>query len=141
MSALSIRAESLVPAWHSLQTATHVRIHPIRNEEHYGQMVILLNELLDIVGDDEEHELADFLDLIGQLVESYENDRYSMSSAAPHEALRFLMERHGLHQADLAKEVGGQPVMSAILSGKRSVNARQAKALAGRFGVSAGVFL
>jgi HTH-type transcriptional regulator/antitoxin HigA len=32
-------------------------------------------------------------------------------------------------------------VVSDILNGKREINARQAKALAARFGVSAGVFL
>jgi HTH-type transcriptional regulator/antitoxin HigA len=97
--------------------------------------------LLDVVGDDEEHELADLLDLVGQLVEDYEASRHALPEAAPHEALRFLMDRHGLHQADLAEEVGGQPVVSDILNGKREINARQAKALAARFGVSTAVFL
>jgi len=141
MNALSIQTETLVPAWHSLQTASHVGIYPIRNEAHYEQMFALMNDLLDLIGDAEGHELADFLDLIGQLVEDYEKEHYPIANAAPHEVLRFLMDRHGLHQADLAQEVGGQPVVSDILNGKRTINIRQAKALAGRFGVAAGAFL
>ncbi len=141
MSALSIQAETLVPAWHSLQTASHVGIYPIRNEAHYEQMQALMNDLLALVGDDEGHELANFLDLIGQLIEDYEKERYAIANAAPHEVLRFLMDQHGLHQTDLAREVGGQPVVSDILNGKRSINVRQAKALASRFGVAASAFL
>ena len=55
--------------------------------------------------------------------------------------LRFLLDQHGLTQTDLAAEIGGQSVVSEILSGKRAINARQAKALAARFGVSAVAFL
>jgi HTH-type transcriptional regulator/antitoxin HigA len=51
------------------------------------------------------------------------------------------MERHGLKQTDLSAEIGGQSVVSEILAGKREINARQAKALAVRFGVSAAVFI
>jgi HTH-type transcriptional regulator/antitoxin HigA len=51
------------------------------------------------------------------------------------------MEQHGLKQADLRKEIGTQGVVSEILSGNRQINARQAKALAKRFGVSPAVFL
>ncbi len=51
--------------------------------------------------------------------------------------LRLLMEINGLKQIDLADEIGRQSVVSEILSGKRQINARQAKALAARFGVSA----
>jgi len=141
MNTLTINAATLAPAWHSFQAAFPFKIGPIRNEAHYEQMVALMNSLLDTVGDDEEHELADCLDLVGQLVEDYEGTRYALPDAAPQEVLRFIMNQHGLHQTDLAEEVGGQPVVSDILNGKREINARQAKALATRFGVSPNVFL
>ena len=100
-----------------------------------------MNSLLDVVGDDESHELADLLDLVGGLVEDYESTHHVIPDAAPHEVLRFLLDQHGLKQSDLASEIGGQSVVSDILSGKRAINARQAKALAARFGVSAVAFL
>jgi len=50
------------------------------------------------------------------------------------EVLRFLMSRDGLRQSDLP-EIGNQAKVSEILSGKREINLRQAKALAARFGV------
>lgn len=48
----------------------------------------------------------------------------------------FFFDQHGLKQGDLAEEIGGQSVGSEVLNGKRAINARQAKALAGRFGVA-----
>jgi HTH-type transcriptional regulator / antitoxin HigA len=51
------------------------------------------------------------------------------------------MEEHDLKQTDLAEELGGQSVASAILNGKRELNARQVKALPARFNVSPAVFL
>jgi len=64
------------------------------------------------------------------------------TTAPPKEdRLRLLMEQHGLTQTDLRAELGGQPVVSDILNGKREINARQAKALAARFHVSPAAFL
>ena len=51
------------------------------------------------------------------------------------------MEQQSLKQTDLSGEIGGQSVVSDILNGKREINARQAKALGARFGVSAAAFL
>ena len=51
------------------------------------------------------------------------------------------MDLQGLTQSDLAKEVGGQPIVSKILKGERELNLRQIKALAKRFKVSPKVFI
>ena len=140
MSALAINT-SIAPAWRTFQGTLPVKISPIRNDEQYEQTIAMMNGLIDVVGDDENHELADFLYLVGQLVEDYESIHVSIPDAAPNEVLRFLMDQHGLTQADLAEDLGGQSVVSAILTGKRELNLRQAKALATRFKVSTAVFL
>ncbi|WP_295413525.1 transcriptional regulator [uncultured Thiodictyon sp.] len=54
--------------------------------------------------------------------------------------LRHLMDVHGLRQSDLP-EIGAQSVVSDILIGRRSLNIRQVKALAARFGIPVGNFL
>ena len=141
MSTLAINPAIIAPAWHAFQSVLPVKIGTIRNDADYERVVAFMNSLLDVVGDDEAHELADLLDLVGQLVEDYEGRRHVIPDAAPHEVLRFLLDQHGLTQTDLAAEIGGQSVVSEILSGKRAINARQAKALAARFGVSAVAFL
>jgi HTH-type transcriptional regulator / antitoxin HigA len=128
-------------AWTAFQSTLPIKIATIQNEAEYDRVVAFMNGLLDVVGDDEQHELADLLDLVGQLVEDYDNGHHVVQDAAPHEVLRFLLDQHSLKQGDLSKEIGGQSVVSEILHGKRDINARQAKALAARFGVSAAVFL
>ncbi|MDZ7852007.1 MAG: hypothetical protein U5L98_04980 [Halomonas sp.] len=55
------------------------------------------------------------------------------------EVLRYLMTEHAISQSDLP-EVGAQPVVSAILSGKRSLNWRQICGISHRFGVPTDAF-
>jgi len=62
-------------------------------------------------------------------------------AAKPADVLGFLMREHGLRRADLAPIFGAQSNVSEVLNGKREINARQARALAERFGVSAAVFI
>lgn len=101
-----------------------------------------MNGLLEVVGDDEEHELADLLDIVSTLVAQYEDSHHpELPPVEPREVLRFLMEQHGLKQTDLTKELGGQSVVSDILGGRRELNTRQVRALAKRFGVSTAVFI
>jgi HTH-type transcriptional regulator/antitoxin HigA len=135
------KLNKLIPAWKGLRNSVPF-FGPIRNERDYARMQALMDELLDLVGDDEDHPLADLLDVVGMLVAQYEDENTpGLESAKPLEVLKFLMEQHELKQSDLRKEIGTQGVVSEILSGTRKINARQAKALAKRFGVSPVVFL
>ena len=116
----------------------------IRSKREYERKRKLMNALLDEIGGDERHPLAGLLDLLGDLVAAYEAREASetlLPEAPPADVLRLLIDSNGLSQADLAAELGGQPVVSAVLAGKRAINARQAKALGQRFGVSAAVFI
>ncbi len=140
-TATDLNLNKLIPAWKGLRTSVPF-FGPIRNERDYERMQALMDELLQVVEDDEEHPLADLLDVIGMLVAQYEDENTpGLESAKPVEVLKFLMEQHELKQSDLRKEIGTQGVVSEILSGNRAVNARQAKALAKRFGVSPAIFL
>ena len=42
------------------------------NEEEYQQLVALLDEVIDIVGEDESHPLASLMETLGTLIETYE---------------------------------------------------------------------
>jgi HTH-type transcriptional regulator / antitoxin HigA len=141
MNITSYNNSAIAPAWNAFQSALPIKIRPIHSAQEYDRVVSFMNDLLDTVGEDEDHELADLLELVGQLVEDYDQDHYAVPDAPPHEVLRFLLDQHDLKQTDLAVDIGGQSVVSAILSGKREINARQAKALAARFGVSAAAFI
>jgi HTH-type transcriptional regulator/antitoxin HigA len=125
-------------AWAALQSTT--QIGAIRDERRHAKMVELLNELIDAVRSNEAHPLLELLDIVGELISSYEAEHYPIQDAPPQDVLRYLMDEHALTQSDLP-EVGSQGVVSEILSGKRSMNVRQAKALAARFNVSPAVFI
>ena len=141
MTSIAIDTAAIAPAWRAFQVSLPVKIGSINSEREFKSVVKFMNGLLDVVGDDETHELAGLLDVVGRFVEEYEDAHHPLPDAAPHQVLRFLLDQHGLKQADLSAEIGGQSVVSDILNGRRAVNARQAKALGARFGVSAAAFL
>lgn len=111
----------------------------IKNAHDYSQAVAILDELVDEVGDNTRHPLFGFLEVLGTVIESYEEDHVPIKDAPAVEVLRLLMEQHGLTQSDLP-EVGSQGVVSEILHESRQLNTRQIKALSQRFGVSPAVF-
>ena len=117
-----------------------VPIHPLRSAKEYESAVSALNALLDAGAAGERHPLAGLVGTLGQLIADYDDKHHAVPEAGGAEALRFLMDQHGLRQADLP-EVGSQGVVSEVLAGRRELNARQIRALAKRFKVGAGAFL
>ncbi len=112
----------------------------LRNEQEYDRAVEHLNGLLDEVGTDEQHPLYTLLDTLGTLIYAYEEEHHPIPECSGVDVLRFLMEEHGLTQADLP-EIGSQGVVSEVLRGKRELNIRQIRALATRFQLSPAVFI
>lgn len=115
-------------------------LKPARNAREYAQLVEALDAVLDAGGADEKHPLARLAEYLGDLIAVYEAKDRMPPAASGADALRYLMQRETLRQVDLP-ELGSQGVVSELLSGRRNFNARQAKALAERFGVSATLFL
>ena len=128
----------VISAWEAFRQSTDIA--PIRNKSHYRRMTQLLDALLKETEGQASHPAIDLLDMVGDLIERYEQLHHTMPETTGIDALRFLMEQHGLNQSELP-EVGSQGVVSEVLSGKRELNVRQVRALAGRFGVSAATFL
>lgn len=112
----------------------------IKTQRDYKRIVALLDVITDAVGNDEDHPLASLMELLGVLVEDYEQAELDEINATPIETLRFLMAEHGLVQKDLP-ELGSQGVVSEILRGKRRLNVRQIRALSKRFRVDPAVFV
>jgi HTH-type transcriptional regulator/antitoxin HigA len=80
------------------------------------------------------------IELLTLLVERYEEEQYTLPKASPAEVLRFLLDRHGLRQRDIAGDLGGESVVSEVLSGKRKLNTAHIEQLSKRFNVSPAVF-
>lgn len=114
---------------------------PPENEADYERLVVMLDEVLDAGGADEEHELASLAERMGELVAAYEARHVpELNLATGIDVLRHLMQEHRLTQRDLP-EIGPQPVVSAVLRGQRELNLRQVSGLARRFGVAMEAFV
>jgi len=128
----------LLPAWEHFRKATDIA--PIRDEAHYAHLVGVLDALLEETRGDEGHPAMGLVDIVGDLIENYETEHYALPEANGIQALKFLMQQHGLRQTDLP-EIGSQGVVSEILAGKRELNIRQVRALSKRFGVTSATFV
>ena len=117
-----------------------VPLGTLRTKKDYARATEMLDVILDEIGEDEKHPLAELADALGVFVEKYEAEHVRIPEAKPAAVLKFLMQEHGLRQADLP-EIGSQGVVSEVLAGKRELNSRQIKQLAKRFGVSPAVFV
>ena len=133
-----INIKHLLPVWEQFRAATDIA--PIWDEAHYARMTEILKALLDETQGDESHPAMGLVDIVGDLIEDYEAEHHPLPDTTGVQALKFLMEQHGLKQSDLP-EVGSQGVVSEILKGKRELNLRQVRALGTRFGVSAATFV
>ena len=93
---MSVLTEDLKGHW--------ARIEPllkIQTEPQYEAAVERLNELLDGVGEDEEHPLYGLLETLSIIIEAYELEHYPIPDCSGVELLRYLMTEHDLRQSDL----------------------------------------
>jgi HTH-type transcriptional regulator / antitoxin HigA len=112
--------------------------HLIRNEKQLQQYAKALYQLTSLAKPTIAQREA--IELLTLLIERYEEEHFALPQASPADVLRFLLERHGLKQRDLATELGGESVVSEILSGKRKLNAAHIEQISKRFHVSPAVF-
>lgn len=86
------------------------------------------------------HAQVKAIELLTLLIERYEQEHYKVPKASAADVLRFLIEQHGLKQRDLARQLGGESVVSEVLSGKRKLTTSHIEQLSSRFNVSLAVF-
>jgi HTH-type transcriptional regulator/antitoxin HigA len=117
-------------------------IHEPQNIDDYEKLSNLLDNLLDVVGEDESHDLIGLIDVISHMISIYDDEHYQfLEGGTGINALKFLMEQFALNQNDLKNEIGSQGVVSEILNGKRQLNVTQIRKLSDRFKVSPATFI
>jgi HTH-type transcriptional regulator/antitoxin HigA len=62
--------EEIEMAWNPLSLLLYVP----HNETEYRRLTKFLDELIDEVGEKEEHHLASLMELVGTLIEKYETE-------------------------------------------------------------------
>jgi HTH-type transcriptional regulator / antitoxin HigA len=133
---MNTQLKEIAEVWPNIQSIFYVP----HNEKDYNNLVDLLDSLIDEVGDNESHPLSLLMETLESLIETCESQNYPDMEGDPINALKSLMEEHGLKQSDLP-EIGSQGVVSEIMSGKCQLNVRQLKLLSARFKVSPAVFV
>jgi HTH-type transcriptional regulator/antitoxin HigA len=62
--------ETALSAWPQVEPALHLP----RTAQDYEELVDLLDTLVDRVGEDEDHPLASLMEVLGVLIEQYEDE-------------------------------------------------------------------
>ncbi len=115
-------------------------LRPIRSDAELDQAVATINSLID--RDQLEPGEQDYLDVLADQVERYENEQHPLPAVSEADMLRHLIEAHDVTQLKLATETGiAESTISQILSGKRGMNRKHIEILAAYFKVSPAVFI
>jgi HTH-type transcriptional regulator/antitoxin HigA len=123
-----------------LELIQRAPLRPIRSEEELDRAIAMIDELLDQAGRDSDED--DYLDVLSDLVEKYEDEHHAMPPVSGAELLRFLIENQETTQAQVATATGiAESTISEVLTGKRELNRKHIEALARHFQVSPAVFL
>src|SRR5579884_2295115 len=110
----------------------------IQDDQHLDEALQVIDRLLPSQRDDGAQQ---YLDVLTDLVEAYEEEHIEVPDASEADVLRALMQSHQLSQARLAKQTGiAQSTISAVLNGDRSLTKAQVSRLARLFGVSPAAF-
>jgi len=123
-----------------------VRLFPLQLITTKAQHVAALNVVEKLIsfinaGNINDEGIKVYLKTLSELVGDYEKMNFDTATTSGKDMLAYLMELQGLNQKDLARELGGQPIVSKILKGERELNLRQIRALSKRFKVSPEVFI
>ena len=111
-----------------------------------------------IIRTDEEHEAAvreierlwsaepgtpdhDNLELLGYLVNAYEEKRWPIEQPDPIVAIKFRMEQAGYTSADLGRVIGSEPRASEVLRKKRALNVKMIHAISSAWRIPAEVLI
>ena len=96
-----------------------MKIKPIKTEKDYQEALDRLETIFNSKKDTPE---GDELELLGILIETYENTHFPVGFPDPIEAIKFRMEQLGYNQTDLARVVGLKSRASEILNKKRKLS-------------------
>ena len=84
---------------------------------------------------------GDELEILGMLIENYENEKFPVGFPDPVEAIKFRMEQLGYNQKDLANVVGLKSRASEILNRKRKLSLKMIRQLHDRLNIPTEVLI
>lgn len=103
-----------------------MNIKVIKTEEDYRLALKRLELIFDAPVDSTEGDEAE---LLGILIEKYEDEYFPIEAPDPIEAIKFRMEQMNMDNQDLAKVLGYKSRVSEIFNRKRKLSLKMIKTL------------
>ncbi len=113
-------------------------IKPIKTKKDYQQALARLEVIFDAKKGSPK---GDELEILGMLVDNYENENFPVGFPDPVEAIKFRMEQLGYTQSDLANVVGLKSRASEILSRKRKLSLEMIRQIHDRLNIPTEVLI
>jgi HTH-type transcriptional regulator/antitoxin HigA len=114
-------------------------LRPLTSEADLDRATAVMNSLVD--RDDLDPAEEDYLDVLGDLVERYEDKHHPIGGVSEEEMLCYLIEQKGVTQAEAARGARmAEATISEVLAGKRRLTREQMEKLAAYFHVGPAVF-
>jgi HTH-type transcriptional regulator/antitoxin HigA len=110
----------------------------LKTKKDYEQALERLEIIFDAKKGSKE---GDELEILGMLIEQYENEHFPIDFPDPIEAIKFRMEQLGYTQTDLAKVVGLKSRASEILSRKRKLSLEMIRQLHDKLNIPTDVLI
>ncbi len=115
-----------------------MKIKPIKTEADYQAALNRLDIIFDAkIGTKESDEA----DILGLLIDDYENIHYPIEAPDPIEAIKIRMKELHLKQVDLVPEIGGKSSVSEVLNRKRKLTIDMVRKLTERLSLSASLLI
>ena len=115
-------------------------LRPIRSDAELDAASEVVDDLTN--RDDLSPAESDYLDVLGDLVEKYEDEHVEMPHVSDAAMLRSLMDEMNVKQVDVVRGTGiSKTVLSLVLNGKRDLTREHIGILSKYFGVNPSSFL
>lgn len=115
-----------------------MKLKPIKSEVDYQEALKRLEFIFD---SKKGTSSGDELEILGILIEKYENEHFPVGFPDPIEAIKFRMEQLGFNQSDLAEVVGLKSRASEILNKKRKLTLEMIRLLHDRLRIPTEVLI
>ena len=115
-----------------------MNLKPIKTEADYREALGRLEDIFDAKKGTTE---SDELEILGLMIDDYENNHYPIEAPDPIEAIKIRMEEMHLKQVDLIPEIGGKSRVSEILNRKRRLTVDMIRKLATKLNLSANLLI
>ncbi|MDY0090691.1 MAG: helix-turn-helix domain-containing protein [Flavobacteriaceae bacterium] len=115
-----------------------MKLKPIKTESDYIQALERLEQIFDAKKGTKQ---GDELEILGILIEKYENENFPIEMPDPIEAIKFRMEQMNYNQKDLADLIGLKSRASEILNKKRKLSLEMIRKLNSEFKIPSEVLI